>query len=62
MLEDELSFLCPYCSAKVSMNVDLTGGRHQSFDYDCDQCCRPIVIRLETDDTGVTNFSVEQES
>ncbi|GEM_PF-5235012 len=44
------------------MAVDYTGGRHQSFAYDCEVCCQPIAIRLEVGAGGVTAFSAERES
>lgn len=61
-VEDEYSFACPYCAAEISMAVDYTGGRHQSFAYDCEVCCQPIAIRLEVGAGGVTAFSAERES
>ena len=62
MVEDEYTFACPYCAAEVSMTVDFTAGRRQSFSTDCEVCCRPIAIRLEVGDGGVESFSAERES
>ena len=61
-VEGEYRFACPYCSAEISIAVDVAGGRRQAFTQDCEVCCRPIAIRLEVDGAGVTRFSAEQES
>ena len=57
MIENDYEFSCPYCGEKLSIRVDLTGGEHQSFVYDCEICCRPIQIELELEDSEVLNFS-----
>ena len=61
-VEDEYSFVCPYCSAEISIGVDVTAGRRQSFTYDCEVCCRPIVVRIEVGSNGELLFEAEQES
>jgi transcription elongation factor Elf1 len=62
MVEDEYSFTCPYCSAEISIAVDVTAGRRQAFTYDCEVCCRPIAIQLAVGSEGVTAFDAERES
>ncbi len=61
-VEDEYTFACPYCSAEVSIAVDVTAGRRQSFATDCEVCCRPIAVRLAVGPDGVTAFNAERES
>lgn len=61
-VEDEYTFACPYCAAEISIAVDVTAGRRQSFTYDCEVCCQPIAIRLEIEQGGVAGFSAEKES
>ncbi len=61
-IEQECSFLCPYCSSGLSILVDGTGGKKQAFTNDCEVCCRPILIRLEIGSDGVESFQAEQES
>ncbi|PIQ82740.1 MAG: CPXCG motif-containing cysteine-rich protein [Candidatus Omnitrophica bacterium CG11_big_fil_rev_8_21_14_0_20_64_10] len=60
-MEGEYAFECPYCSAEVSIAVDYSAGRRQAFTCDCEVCCRPIAIRLEVGQGGVTSFEAEQE-
>lgn len=60
-VEDEYAFQCPCCFADISITVDYTAGRRQSFVYDCEVCCRPIVIRLDVSSQGVTSFHAEAE-
>lgn len=62
VVEDEYAFACPYCGAEVTITVEVTAGRRQAFSYDCEVCCRPIVIRLEVGLGGVTSFRAEHES
>jgi len=61
-LEQECSFLCPYCSSQLSILVEASGGQRQSFTIDCEICCRPILMRLEIDSEGAVSFEAEQES
>ena len=61
-VEDEYRFACPHCAAEISITVDYTAGRRQSFTTDCEVCCRPITVRLEVGEGGVTSFSAERES
>ena len=60
-VEDSYPFACPYCSAEISITVDLTVGGRQAFTYDCEVCCRPIAIRFEVGGGEVTGFSAERE-
>ncbi len=61
-IEQECSFLCPYCSSELSIVVDGTAGKKQTFTTDCEVCCRPILIRLDIGSDGVESFEAEQES
>ena len=61
-LEEDYSFECPYCNESLSIKIDHTGGRRQSFTYDCEVCCQPIAIQIVLDEEGVTSFSAERES
>jgi hypothetical protein len=46
-MEVELS--CPYCGEPLSIVVDETGGRAQTYIEDCAVCCQPIEVRAEVD-------------
>lgn len=60
--EEDYFFECPYCSEALSIKIDRTGGRRQSFSYDCEVCCQPIAIQIALDEEGVTGFSADRES
>ena len=60
-LEEECAFLCPYCSAQLSVMVEASGGEKQVFTIDCEVCCRPILMRVEIDSEGALSFEVGQE-
>jgi len=62
VIEEEYGFACPYCSAEISIAVDVTAGRRQAFTTDCEVCCRPISIRLGVSGGEVTAFNAERES
>ncbi len=60
-IEQEHSFPCPHCSSELSLLLDGTGGKKQSFTIDCEVCCRPILVRAEIGPDGVESFEAEQE-
>jgi hypothetical protein len=35
---------CPYCGEPVVLDVDLSGGREQTYEEDCPVCCRPLTV------------------
>lgn len=36
---------CPYCGEPLTLELDETGGRRQSYVEDCAVCCQPIDVR-----------------
>ncbi len=61
MYEDSASFACPHCGIENTASVDFTGGKRQKFVIDCENCCHPILIKLEIGADGVENFTAEKE-
>lgn len=61
MLEHDYEFSCPHCGEDLTMKLDFTAGKFQSFVYDCEVCCKPIQIKIELDGDEVMTFSAEQE-
>ena len=61
-LEENYIFNCPYCMAEITIKLDLTGGQHQEFTYDCEMCCHPIDIRIDVNQEGISDFDAQQES
>lgn len=59
--EEDYEFECPYCGEGLSVHIDRTAGRRQSFTQDCEVCCQPIAIKLVLDSDGVIEFSADQE-
>ncbi len=45
-MDDEIDVTCPFCGEPGTVEVDLSGGRRQSFVRDCDVCCRPWEVRV----------------
>jgi len=37
---------CPYCGEPLTLAVDESAGRRQSYVEDCVVCCRPIEVDL----------------
>jgi hypothetical protein len=52
----EVDVDCPYCGESISLWIDETGGRSQSYIEDCQVCCKPVQItaRRDGDDFEVT--------
>jgi len=42
---------CPYCGERFSTTADPSAGA-QEYIEDCQVCCRPITLSLETDIDG----------
>ena len=47
---DIAEFVCPVCWQKLQIPVDRSAGERQSFVYDCEVCCRPLVITIQIDE------------
>lgn len=43
------------------MRVDNTGGSHQAFVVDCENCCRPIEIEVTVEDDGYVSLIAKSE-
>ena len=41
---------CPYCGEPLTLDVDETGGRMQTYVEDCAVCCQPIQVRASASD------------
>jgi len=37
---------CPACGEPLSLSVDTSGGREQSYYEDCAVCCRAMAVRV----------------
>lgn len=61
-LEASSEFTCPYCAAENSLNLEAGGARRQSFVVDCENCCRPILIEVETASDGYVTVSARPEN
>ncbi len=50
--DEEVVWICQYCSAKNAVLVDLTVGGKQDFIEECRICCRPnrLIVHIEEDD------------
>ena len=56
----ECFFDCPYCGEPVSVLVD-TSCDEQSYIEDCQVCCRPMVLNIHVDDSGVPELQAYRE-
>jgi transcription elongation factor Elf1 len=56
MIEETYSFNCPHCGEELTVQLDLSGGRKQSFVQDCEVCCKPIQIEVQFEGEEVVNF------
>lgn len=42
---------CPYCGEPIELIIDTSQGDH-TYIEDCQVCCRPIVIHVQSDIAG----------
>lgn len=61
-VEQNESFLCPYCGESNALSVDVSAGRHQEFVVDCEICCAPIVVRLQIQGEEIVSIDVLREN
>ena len=57
----EHPFTCPYCSASITMLLDVSVA-DQSYVEDCEVCCNPITLRVRIEDGEVVTLDVGQIS
>lgn len=55
---DEYFFQCPYCWEQISMLID-TSQTHQNYIEDCEICCNPIQITVQTEHQEIISFQAE---
>ena len=61
-LEDHAKFSCPYCGSANSLHIDYTAGSKQEFVTDCENCCRPMTIRLMISEHGIDSLEALREN
>jgi hypothetical protein len=44
---------CPYCGEALSLEIDESAGRRQSYVEDCAVCCHAIEVRVTLDGDDV---------
>ena len=49
---------CPYCGELIDIDVDGGGGSSQVYVEDCQVCCRPMSVRVTTDEDGEPSVAV----
>lgn len=52
LAQDEIVWVCQYCSAHNTVDVDFTISGKQDFEENCRICCRPnrIIITFDEDE------------
>lgn len=49
---------CPFCGEPISVIVDVSAGS-QNYIEDCQVCCQPMQIHIETDGDELVSISAE---
>ena len=57
---DEVTVNCPYCGAVFTTLVDCSAG-DQRYIEDCQVCCAPINMHLETDEQQLKALEVRRD-
>jgi hypothetical protein len=52
MFIDAGMITCPFCSEQIEVDLDPSEASSQQFVYDCEVCCRPIMISLQYGEEG----------
>jgi len=52
---------CPHCGESIELVIDASV-EAQDYVEDCEVCCRPIVVCVQSSTDGRTNVSVEREN
>ena len=60
-IENVQEFGCPYCMAMNSVAIEPAQGKRQRFVTDCENCCRPILVRVTVEADGYVDLTVQQE-
>jgi len=55
---NEHFFQCPYCWEEISMLID-TSVREQKYIEDCEVCCNPIELIVQSEDGIITGFDAQ---
>lgn len=57
--QSSVQFLCPVCWQSLHLPVDRSGGAHQQFIYDCEICCRPLVVEIDCSEEPIASVRAE---
>jgi hypothetical protein len=57
--DDEAEVSCPYCGERVTIGLDPSGGRVQTYVEDCQVCCQPWRVCVRYDGRGSAQVEVE---
>ncbi len=49
---------CPACGEPLTLLVDVSAGRRQSYVEDCEVCCRPMLIEVTVHARGEVDVTV----
>lgn len=60
-IPDKISIRCQYCNKIFAINIDPSAGIEQQFEYDCEFCCRPLVVTIHIDQHGKLEASTTRE-
>jgi len=61
-MNEALAITCPHCGEGFEIPLDPGGGAVQEFVYDCEVCCRPMVVSVTVNADGAVSVTVRSES
>jgi hypothetical protein len=55
---------CPYCGEPNEIEVDPSGGSRQTYEEDCQVCCRPwtVKVRIDAEGQASVHLSAQDET
>ena len=57
--EMSAAVVCPYCGESTEIALDPGGGARQTYEEDCEVCCRTWVVHVRYGSDGRAEVSVE---
>jgi hypothetical protein len=54
-------FQCAWCFEENELDIDISAGKDQEYEEDCQVCCRPNTIHVHIDDDAI-NIDVTAEA
>ncbi|MFZ1322288.1 MAG: CPXCG motif-containing cysteine-rich protein [Ignavibacteria bacterium] len=56
---DDIEISCPYCGEINFLNIEIGNNSSDEFITDCEICCRPFTVNVQSASNGEISFDVK---